>query len=175
MATNREVLNQSLSWRYDIVFRKELVNGQQRFVAYTRELDPDVIYGIGETREEAEKSLNKVKEAVFEHYIQRGVEIPRPLEDERLPSGKFVVRTQPRVHAKLLRIAKRDKVSLNTLVHTLLANYTTMDELAGEFASEMASQLRASIHRAEDAWFRSTRHEMQSFADRGEKIYGKAA
>ena len=50
-----------------------------------------------------------------------GREIPKPSSD-KLPSGKWIQRVPKSLHAKLITEAKREGVSLNTLVTSLIAS-----------------------------------------------------
>lgn len=77
--------------------------------------------GDGETIEEALSSLEDSKRALFEDYIEEGLEIPQPDTEEEEYSGKFVVRVPKFLHRELSLQAKRNNASLNHFVTSLLA------------------------------------------------------
>ena len=92
------------------------------FYAYISELGKYTCYGVGKSVAEALKSLREVQEVTIEDILKAGKEVPLPKkEEEGLPSGKFMVRTSPRLHAQLVERAKEEGISLNLLVNLLLA------------------------------------------------------
>jgi predicted HicB family RNase H-like nuclease len=97
--------------------------------------------GDGETIEEALKNLEDVKKGYFEDYLKKGIKIPEPeKEDEESYSGKFIVRIPKFLHRQLSIEAKKNEISLNQYINTLLAmNYpikefkTITQQLCKEF------------------------------------------
>lgn len=90
-----------------------------------------------DTLEEIPMNLEKAKRAWIEGTLERGGEIPLPKSDE-LYSGRFVLRMSKSLHRILSESAKKEGVSLNSYVCTLLAqNYargqiqTLVDEIKG--------------------------------------------
>lgn len=79
----------------------------------------------GESPEKAIANLAEVKELWIRDCIESGQPVPEPVE-EVLPSGKWVQRVPRGLHRKLVTMAKRDRVSLNQYVLSVLA------EAAGE-------------------------------------------
>jgi predicted HicB family RNase H-like nuclease len=63
-----------------------------------------------------------VEQAVDEYLAERdGASIPRPLTDRKF-SGRFVVRTSPMLHARLVVEAAEQNVSMNQWVVSKLAD-----------------------------------------------------
>jgi len=121
-------LDYYLSLNYEIVIRKITKYDKPFFQAYTRELDPVAFYGVGDTVEEAIKSLEETKEELFGDFIEKGFSIPEPeVIDDESYSGKFIVRTSPATHRKLARMAKKNKQSLNSQIKDILNTYLTKD------------------------------------------------
>lgn len=72
----------------------------------------------------AREALTGIEQAVDEHVAERRreeFEVPEPLT-ERLYSGKFVVRTSPALHARLVVEAAEQGVSMNQWVVQKLAD-----------------------------------------------------
>jgi len=79
---------------------------------------------FGESASEALAELDVALEAAVRVHEDEGWPVPEPAAPppvEPLPSGRFVVRLPKSLHARLARTARREGVSLNTLVITLLA------------------------------------------------------
>ena len=76
----------------------------------------------GETVAEALARLDETMHLWIEDSIERGDPIPQPLPDEEaLPSGKWMQRVPRTLHAKITALARREGVSLNQMVSTILA------------------------------------------------------
>jgi len=142
-----------LSLNYDFVVRKVEDNGEVIYKAFTKELDPLAFYGVGKTREESMQSLEEVIHELFPYYLEQGLEIPEPeVEDEVLPSGKFVVRTSPFTHKKLIGLAQKNKQSLNALVNSIFSQYTTSDALVESFTRVFDYSITARFEKMEKSW-----------------------
>src|SRR5258706_11480321 len=74
----------------------------------------------GKSPEEAMANLAEVQELWIRDCIDSGQSVPEPVE-EPLPSGKWVQRVPRDLHRRLVAMAKRDRVSLNQLVLSMLA------------------------------------------------------
>lgn len=74
----------------------------------------------GETIEEAIHNLEDAITSWMETAKELGNIIPKPSDDDSF-SGKWVVRTPKSIHHRLVDLAKREGVSLNTLTVSLLA------------------------------------------------------
>ena len=98
---------------------------------------------FGESPTEALADLDVVLQAAIAVHQDEGWPIPEPSPPppvEPLPSGRFVARLPKSLHARLVRTARRENVSLNTLVITLLA--------AGAASYEPTSEPRPAQHEA---------------------------
>ncbi len=93
------------------------------FVARLPELGRYAIVGDGETIEEAIQSLNEIKEIMLKEWLEEGVSIPEPEEEQSIEefSGKFVIRIPKYLHCNLSIQAKRNGVSLNQFIAALLS------------------------------------------------------
>src|SRR5678815_745799 len=86
-------------------------------VARIEELEGCVSHGSDEA--EAIANLKTMQSAWIEACIKSGREVPEPELTEELPSGKFLQRLPRSLHQRLIRLAKKENVSLNTLVTTM--------------------------------------------------------
>lgn len=83
-------------------------------------LDLNGCMADGETIEEAIHNLEDAINSWIKTAQELGRPVPLPSSDEEF-SGKWVVRTPRSIHHRLVDMAKREGVSLNTLAVSLLA------------------------------------------------------
>jgi predicted HicB family RNase H-like nuclease len=113
-----------LKYSIDIIPIPEKLGGGYR--AVIPELGELAFVGDGETPGEALESLNEIKEALFEQYVEEGVRIPEPKEEY---SGRFLVRIPRELHERLTRAARRNGASLNSYVAYILSSKVTSEEI----------------------------------------------
>ena len=114
---------------YTVVLRRD---GEGGYVARIDELSG--LSAHGRTSQEALENLEEAKKVWIEDCLKRGDPIPAPqapqappvppvkeLSEEDLPSGKWVQRVPRTLHRDLIRLAKRETVSLNQLVTSVLS------------------------------------------------------
>jgi predicted RNase H-like HicB family nuclease len=77
---------------------------------------------LDEDREAALRGIVSLVSGVVEDLANSGEPIPEPLS-VRTYSGKFQLRTTPQLHAKLVREATEQGVSLNALANMKLASH----------------------------------------------------
>ena len=70
---------------------------------------------------EALANLKEAQQLWIEDCLDAGQPVPEPAPQELLPSGKWVQRIPRSLHQKLIRLARRESVSLNQLVTAILA------------------------------------------------------
>ena len=122
-------LEDYLNLPYTVVLRRD---EQGECVACVDELSG--LSAHGRTPQEALENLEEAKKVWIEDRLQRGDPIPAPqapqvpqvpqakdLSEEALPSGKWVQRVPRTLHRDLIRLAQREKVSLNQLVTSVLS------------------------------------------------------
>ena len=81
------------------------------------------IVGDGETKAEALADLEENQKDRFEQYLEEGRPIPEPEPDpdKQDYSGRFVLRMPKFLHRELAQSARKNSVSMNQYVCTLLA------------------------------------------------------
>jgi antitoxin HicB len=109
-------LNYYLALPYTIVLRRD---EEGDLVARIEELQGCTAHGA--TAQEAVECLEDQKKVWITDAIEAGDAIPEPQTQEILPSGKWVQRVTRSLHAKITAQAKREGVSLNQYVATVLA------------------------------------------------------
>lgn len=101
---------------------------------------------FGDTPEEALADLDVALEGAIEVHRDEGWPIPEPAAPppvEPLPSGRFLARVPKSLHARLTSEAKKEGVSLNTLVITLLAeSLVSRERAAASHAGEREKAIR---------------------------------
>lgn len=101
---------------YTIVLKKD-EDGD--FVGRIAELQGCVAHGVTEAA--ALRSLRRMQELWIQDCIEAGSTVPLPNEEVPLPSGKWVQRVPRSLHKRLAEKARREDVSLNQLVTSILA------------------------------------------------------
>jgi antitoxin HicB len=124
MNSQEKRLREYMKLPYTVILRRD---EEGDFIARVRELEGCVADGQDEM--EALGNLELVKALWIETALKTGQQIPRPEDDDELPSGKFLTRLPRSLHKNLVEIANYEGVSLNQLVTVALA------ELAGRRAA----------------------------------------
>ena len=102
----------------------------------------------GKTDAEALASLAEAKELWIKDCLESGDPVPEPFDDKELPSGKWVQRVPRSLHKKLVDRAKRENVSLNQLITSILAEAIgTRDRI-----DIMATAVHATRPHLHSAW-----------------------
>ena len=94
-------------------------DGDSGWVAEVKELDGCIAQG--HTRDELFENIERAMTAWIDDALETGDPVPDPYE-EPSHSGKVLVRMPPWLHRELASAARREGVSLNQLVVSLLAN-----------------------------------------------------
>ena len=113
--TERKDLKFYLNLRYPITIHPDPDGG---YVAETEELPGCMTQA--ETIDEAFKAIEDARQVWIKGTYEMGQDIPLPRDMEEY-SGKFMVRIPQSLHRNLVRAAKREGVSLNQYVTSLLA------------------------------------------------------
>jgi antitoxin HicB len=104
---------------YTVILRQD---PQGDFVARVDELPGCSAHG--KTQPEALEAVEEAKKLWITDCVENGDPVPQPSVDEGLPSGKWLQRVPRSLHRKLALQAKREGVSLNQLVTSMLAEAT---------------------------------------------------
>jgi antitoxin HicB len=121
--TKRETLKSAayyMSLPYTTVLRLDEAGD---FVAHVQELPRCSAHG--KDRAEALDNLQIVQRAWIEECLESNQPIPEPEPEEDLPSGKWVQRVPRTLHKALSELAKKEEVSLNQLVTSMLLSAAT--------------------------------------------------
>ncbi len=121
------------SLEYDIIIKREELDGEKWYVAYCNEFGMSACHGIGDTREEAVNSYLEEKDAFLELLYSRKEFIPEPSPADNTFSGTFSVRTSPWLHSLIANQAKKNDVSINSYVNQILAYYVGQDTMCDKF------------------------------------------
>lgn len=128
---------------YTVIVRQD---SQGDFVARVDELPGCSAHG--KTPSEALEAVEEAKRLWITDCVESGDPVPEPSVDEGLPSGKWLQRVPRSLHRKLVLQAKREGVSLNQLVTSMLA------EAAGAKRTEGAHEASwTGLKKATEAWW----------------------
>ena len=120
-------LNYYMNLPYTVIVRGD-ADGD--FVARIDELKGCVAHG--ETEHEALDKVRNVQETWIADCLESGDPVPEPIEE--LPSGKWVQRVPRSLHKKLVVLAKREGVSLNQLVTSILSEGVVIENSGTKFS-----------------------------------------
>ena len=141
------------SFEYNVIIKKEELDGEKWYVAYCNELGVNACHGIGATQEEALKSFIEEKNAFIEFLFENGDTIPEVIQTEQNLSGTFSVRTSPWIHASLVDASKKYGLSLNAYVNQLLSfgvgrelESIRCESMIHELGSRLENQHKTMLH-----------------------------
>ncbi len=83
----------------------------------------------GNSIEEAIRNIEEAKQIWLKTALERKIEIPLP-DSMREYSGKFLIRIPRSLHKRIVTLAKKEGVSINQMVLSLLSEKTTIKEMA---------------------------------------------
>ena len=109
-------LKEYLELPYSVLLRKD-ADGD--YVARVAELPGCAAHG--RTLSLAMKHLAEAKELWIRDCLEAGDPVPVPDPEGELPSGKWIQRVPRTLHGRLTKLAKREGVSLNQFVTSVLA------------------------------------------------------
>ena len=144
------MLDKSLQYyksiNYNIIIKREELDGEIRFVAYCSELGINACHGIGNTETEAIESFKLEKDYFIEYLYNAGIEIPIPQDDEiNSFSGTFTVRTSPWLHYRLVNQSKIQGVSLNSYLNQVLS-FVLGSEMSFDMSVNVLKELKNDIY-----------------------------
>lgn len=118
-----------------------------------------------ESLEEVSQAVEEIRTLWIETAYEQGQEIPPPTYPEEY-SGKFNVRLPKSLHRSLAEGAKREGVSLNQYVATLLARgdvQARVESVIGELQAQLGVETPAGAHheKGETALARAVREQVQ--------------
>lgn len=125
----------SLEYPAEIVRRKEGV--------FAFHPDLDGCAAQGETVEEAFANLDVARRLWLEVRVEDGLPIEEPVSEDDF-SGRVSLRMSPSLHADLARMSRRQKISLNQLLNTILAEYVGGDRLRQQVL-EAVKEIRETL------------------------------
>ena len=141
------------SLEYNVIIKKEELDGERWYVAYCNELGINACHGIGATQEEALRSFIEEKNAFIEFLFENGDTIPEVIQTEQNLSGTFSVRTSPWIHASLVDASKKYGLSLNAYVNQLLSfgigresESIRCESMIHELGSRLENQHKTMLH-----------------------------
>ncbi|HLC25619.1 MAG TPA: toxin-antitoxin system HicB family antitoxin [bacterium] len=109
---------------YPVTLKRCQENGEVYFLAEISILPGCMSHG--KTPNEAMEMIEEAKETWIRSCLEDGYEVPEPRDEEEY-SGRFVVRIPKSLHKNLAEMARRENVSLNQLVVSLLSANATRE------------------------------------------------
>ena len=103
--------------------------------------DLDGCAAQGEGLEEAVANLDAARRLWIQTRLEEGLPIEEPVSQEEC-SGRVTLRMSPSLHAELLRISRRQRVSFNQLLNTALSDFAGGNRLQHQIL-ELVQELRS--------------------------------
>lgn len=105
------------------------------------------LVGYGSSQEEAVEDLLGAVPTLLQLMETKGQSLPAPEGAKEWDefSGKFNVRVMKMLHAKLVRLAEAQGISLNSLVQTLLMSGATALEAGHEFGAVVDTEPESEV------------------------------
>lgn len=122
-----------LGLSYPVLLRK-ISEEEEYYFAEVPELPGCMAHGS--TPDEAIESIKESKRLWIEERLEQGYPVPEPRDIEEF-SGKFVQRLPKALHRELTIQAKRNSVSLNQYVVSLIAKAVGKEEQKEDLKSEL--------------------------------------
>jgi len=94
----------------------------------------------GDTLEEVFQRIEEAKRLWIQTTFEDGAEIPVPRSDEDF-SGRFLTRIPKYLHRRLVEQSRREGVSLNQYVETILSSYVSNVELKDKLIHEIKNEI----------------------------------
>lgn len=105
------------------------------FVARVKEIEGCTAHG--DTEAEALEMLRDNLEDWITFSLEEGDSIPLPETEEKLPSGKWLLRVPKTLHKQLIECAEREGVSLNSFVAVSLAKTVGAQEAEEKYTTNV--------------------------------------
>ncbi len=145
---------------YTIEIKKIKEEDGGGYMASIPQLGKYAFVGDGATIEEAIKSLNEIKEYLFEKYLKEGIPIPEPQEEENKNySGKFLLRMPVELHRFLAMEAKRNKTTLNQYCTYILTRKSFLKGIQDDL-EEVKNDIKNVF-----TWIRQINYKMDKSSD----------
>jgi len=109
-------LKHYLGLPYTVIIRRD---EEGDFVARVEELPGCAAHG--KNPQQAFENLEEAKELWISDCLESGDPVPEPVITDQLPSGKWVQRVPRSLHRRLSHLARREGVSLNQLVTSIIS------------------------------------------------------
>lgn len=157
MESKDKSLSYYMKLDYDVIVSRVEIDGEFAYQARARELDPYAFYGTGDTKAEAIDSFEEVRAELFPYYLKNGIPIAEPVrEDNEAPSGKFLIRTNPGTHKKLIDLAERNGQSLNAYINFILTAYTSTEALVKDASILLGQSVTLKLSQLQASWIQDT-------------------
>jgi predicted RNase H-like HicB family nuclease len=98
----------------------------------------------GDTKKDALEKIEEAKRGWLTVAIERSIKIPLPEELKEF-SGRFLVRVPKYIHERLAIQAKKESISLNQLIVSLLSEKITTSEIMQRIQSIIRLEINAVI------------------------------
>ena len=132
-----EELNYYLGLNYPI----EILRSEDGVFALHPDLDGCAAQG--ESVEDAVSNLDVARKLWLSARLEDGLSVAEPVNEEEC-NGRATIRMSGALHAELLKISRRQRISLNQLVNNVLSEYVGGNRLQQQVL-EIAKELRSAL------------------------------
>lgn len=130
----KTTLEEALNFDYEVIIEKIAEDDGDGYCAYLPDFGHHVIFGDGDTSEEALMSMESFKKHQFKRYVEYGIEFPTPSKRPKA-SGKFLLRIPKGLHGQLIHGAELNGTTLNQYCVNLLSVNYSIDNIKFQIES----------------------------------------
>jgi len=102
-------------------------------------------YAVGQTAEEAYRNLEETAKSWIGACLDKGLQIPPPSANQEY-GGKIALRLPRSLHRQAVRMAERDKTSLNQFIVTAVAASVGANDLYERIAKKVSEKFTINRH-----------------------------
>jgi len=102
-------------------------------------------YAVGETAEEAYRNLEETAKSWIGACLDKGLQIPSPSANQEY-GGKIALRLPRSLHRQAVRMAERDKTSLNQFIVMAVAASVGAHDLYDRIAQKVTKQFTINVN-----------------------------
>lgn len=153
-----------LNLEYETVIEKISEEDGGGYCAYLPDFGHHVIFGDGDTKEEALSSMESFKEHQFTRYLELGIAFPEPAKRPQA-SGKFLLRLPKGLHGQLIHGAGINGTTLNQYCVSLLSMNYSVHNIRAQIES-VANRVAQMMYKVDAVTEQDSEYSVSGYDDK---------
>jgi antitoxin HicB len=136
-----DLMKHDLDYYLSLNYPIEIIRSEEGAFAFHPDLDGCAAQG--DTIGEAISNLDSARQLWLAVRVKDGLSIEEPVNEDEC-NGRYSLRMSPSLHAEVLRISRRQGISLNQFLNNIISEYVggnRMQQLALDVARELKSAM----------------------------------